>query len=108
MVGFETLNLALAEAGISVACASVDTIDKAEEVAADVTFPVGYGVTKDLADAIGAWWEDRRGLIRPSEFLLGADNTALASSYCDGPLGRRDAADVVKLANLFTQREKGG
>ena len=98
----------MAEAGVSVVCASVDPLDKAAEVGADVTFPVGYGVTNGLADAIGAWWEARRGIIQPSEFILSADNSVLVSSYSDGPLGRMDATDVIKLMNFFTQREKGG
>jgi hypothetical protein len=58
-----------------------------------------------MADALGAWWEDRRGLIQPSEFIVGADGNVIASSYSDGPLGRIDAADVVKLVNLYESRK---
>lgn len=83
-----------------VIAASVDTVDKAGEVAAEVSFPVGYGVTREMADKLGAWWEDRRNIIQPSEFVLGADGKVLASSYSDGPIGRIDAADVVKWINF--------
>ena len=34
--------------------------------------------------------------------MLGPDgNTIMASSYSDGPIGRMDAADIVKLVNFY-------
>ena len=80
--------------------ASVDPIEKAREVAAEVSFPVGYGVTHAMADQLGSWWEDRRSIIQPAEFVLSAEGKVLASSYSDGPIGRIDAADVVKMINF--------
>ncbi len=81
----------------------MDPIDKGREVAADVSFPIGYGVTRAMADQLGAWWEERRSIIQPSEFVVGADGKIIASTYSSGPIGRVDAADVVKLINF---REK--
>jgi hypothetical protein len=89
-----------------VVCASVDPIDKAREVADEVSFPVGYGVTRDVADRLGSWWEERRQIIQPSEFILGADNSVVASSYSDGPLGRMQGEDVVRLVTMYVEREK--
>lgn len=103
MVGFEKLRDELASLGASVFAASVDPVDKAREVASEVSFPIGYGVKREVASALGSWWEDRRSIIQPSEFILGAGGKVLASSYSDGPLGRIDAADVVKWIN---HREK--
>ena len=100
MVGFEKLKGELEALGAKVFAASVDPIDKAREVAAEVSFPVGYGVTREIADKLGSWWEDRRSIIQPSEFVLGADGKVLASSYSDGPIGRIDAADVIKMINF--------
>lgn len=80
--------------------ASIDPIEKAREVAAEVSFPVGYGVTRDIADQLGSWWEERRSIIQPSEFVLSADGKVVASSYSDGPIGRIDAADVVRMINF--------
>jgi hypothetical protein len=54
---------------------------------------------------MGAWWEDRRSIIQPSEFLLGDDAKVVSSSYSDGPLARMDAADVIKLVQLFEKRK---
>ena len=106
MVGFEQNKQALDALGASVVCASVDPVDKAREVANEVSFPVGYGVTRDVANALGSWWEERRQIIQPSEFILGPDDKVLASSYSDGPLGRILGDDVVKLVTFFEQREK--
>ena len=71
-----------------------------------MSFPVGYGVTREIANTLGSWWEDRRQIIQPSEFLLGPDNTVMASSYSDGPLGRMLADDVVGLVTMYVSREK--
>lgn len=100
MVGFEKLKGELDALGAKVFAASVDPIDKAREVAAEVSFPVGYGVTREIADKLGSWWEDRRSIIQPAEFVLGADGKVLVSSYSDGPIGRIDAADVIKMINF--------
>ncbi len=105
MVGFENLKDEFAAIGAKVVAISVDPIDKAKEVAAEVSFPVGYGATRADGDAIGAWWEDRRSIIQPSEFVVGADGKVIVSSYSDGPLGRIDAADVVKLIRFYESRK---
>ena len=100
MVGFEKLKAELEGFGAKVFAASVDPIDKAGEVAAEVSFPVGYGVTREVADKLGSWWEERRSIIQPSEFVIDAGGKVLASSYSDGPIGRIDAADVIKWINF--------
>lgn len=86
--------------GASVFAASIDAIDKAGEVQAEVSFPVGYGVTRATADQLGSWWEERRSIIQPSEFIMDASGKIIASSYSDGPVGRIDAADVIKVINF--------
>ena len=91
--------------GAKVVAASVDPIDKAREVAGEVSFPIGYGVTRDIANTLGAWWEDRRSIIQPSEFIVGTDNKIIVSSYSDGPLGRIEGADVVKLIRFYESRK---
>ena len=91
---------------MKVVASSVDPIDKAQEVADEVNFPIGYGLTKDTADLLGSWWEDRRQIIQPSEFIIDAEsNKIIAASYSDGPLGRIDSADVVKMVNFYGSRK---
>ena len=106
MAGFEKAKADLEAVGAKVVAASIDPLDKAKEVAAELTFPVAYGVTRADADRIGAWWEERRGIIQPSEFVVGADGKVRASSYSSGPIGRVDAADVVKLLNFYERQAK--
>lgn len=97
MAGFEALRAELAALGASVVAASTDPVDKAREAAQSLSFPVCWGVTREQADAIGAWWEERRAIVQPSEFLLDAQGRVVTSTYSAGPIGRVDAADVVKL-----------
>lgn len=80
---------------------SVDTGDKAKEVADGVSFPIAEGVTRDVADALGGWWEGRRGIVQPSEFLMRGDGTIVQSSYSDGPLARTQAEEIITLVNFL-------
>jgi len=106
LVGFAENKAELDALGIKVAAASVDPLDKAKEVADEVNFPVGYGVTKELADTLGSWWEPNRQIIQPTELILNADNKVVASSYSDGPLARTQAADVISLVKIYDSRAK--
>ena len=99
MAGFEKLKAELEAVGAKVFAASVDPIDKAGEVAAELSFPVGYGVTRAVAEQLDSWWEERRSIIQPSEFIMTAEGKIIASSYTDAPVGRIDAADVTKAIN---------
>ncbi|OGA13837.1 MAG: hypothetical protein A3H32_13080 [Betaproteobacteria bacterium RIFCSPLOWO2_02_FULL_63_19] len=97
MAGFEKLKRELEALGAGIFAASVDSADKAGEVAAALSFPVGFGVTREVAEKLDSWWEERRSIIQPSEFLVDSAGKIIASSYSDGPIGRIDAADVIKV-----------
>lgn len=100
MAGFAKLHSELDALGAKVLAASVDPLDKAREVAAGLPFPVAHGVTRAQADQLGAWWEDRRSIIEPSEFVLEASGKVVSSTYSSGPIGRVEASDVIKLINF--------
>ena len=85
--------------------ASVDDTDHASEIASSLSYPVGYGVTCEDANKIDAWWEDRRNIIQPSEFILGADGNVVASTYSSGPVGRILATDAVKIITMYESRK---
>lgn len=104
MAGFEKIKPELDALGVKIVAASVDPIDKAKEVAAELSFPVGFGVTRAMADQLGAWWEERRSIIQPSEFLVAADGKVRASTYSSGPIGRVEPSDVVKLVNFYDKQ----
>lgn len=101
MAGFEKEKPGLDALGVKVIAASVDPIDRAKEVAAELGFPVAWGVTRAQAEQLGAFWEERRGLIQPSEFLVTAEGRIRSATYSSGPIGRVDAADVVKLVAFY-------
>ena len=104
MAAFEKLKPELDKLGVGIAAASTDALDKAQEVARELSYPLGYAVTRQMADTIGAWWEDRRGIIQPSEFLLDASGKVRAATYSSGPIGRIDAPDVIKLVNFYDRQ----
>jgi peroxiredoxin len=106
LAGYEFWKNQLAAAGVRVVAASVDPIDKAREVAGVVSFPVGFGATREIGEQLGAWWEAKRGYIQPAEFIVSPEGKVLASSYSAGPLGRMDAAEVVRMANFLDAQKK--
>lgn len=95
MVGFEARKSELDALDIGIVAASVDSLDDARRVASEVSFPVAYGVTREIADRLGSWWETERKFIQPSEFIIDRDGKIIISSYSAGPLARLLAADAV-------------
>ena len=107
MDGFSRNRAALAEAGVGfILAASVDTGDKAGEVASGLDFPVAEGVTREQARALDAWWEERRSIIQPSEFVLDRKGRVVTSTYSSGPIGRMDAEDAAKLVAFYERRRR--
>jgi peroxiredoxin len=104
LAGFEKARPELDALGVKIVAASVDPLDKAREVAAGLSFPVAWGVTRATADRIGAWWEERRAIVQPAEFVVAADGKVRASTYSSGPIGRIEPADVVKLINFYDKQ----
>jgi peroxiredoxin len=104
--GFSKAKDELDKLGVQVVAASVDDLENAKKIADQNNFPIGYGVTKAMADTLGSWWEERRQIIQPSEFVINAEGKVMVSSYSDGPLGRIDAGDVIKLINFYESQKK--
>ena len=48
-----------------------------------------------MANQIGSWWEDRRDIIQPSEFIMSADGQIKNSTYSCGPIGRIDPESAL-------------
>ena len=61
---------------------------------------------KEIADRLGSYWEDRRGIIQPSEFVVDADGVIKACSYSDGPIGWIDPRDVMKVVTFMEAQKK--
>ena len=106
--GFEERRAAFAEEGASIIAGSVDSQEKTLEVAQRLGFPVAYGMTRADGDKIGAWWEDRRDHIQPSEFVLSRGGKVLMSAYSSSPVGRMDPGELLTLVKLMNaSRAKG-
>lgn len=105
--GYEERRAALEEQSVSVVAASVDSESKALEVAANLGFPVAWGVSREDGEKIGAWWEPVRNCIQPSEFVLGKNGKVIFSNYSNSPVGRMDPEETLVLIKyLNEQREK--
>lgn len=97
MVDFGELKKEFDALGVTIVAASIDVGKNAQVVADETGLTVAGGVTRDDAKALDSWWEDRRSIIQPSEFLLDTSGKVLTSSYSSGPIGRMDAADVIGM-----------
>ena len=75
----------------------MDSREKTQEVAEPLNFPVAYGVTREIGDALGSWWEERRDFIQPSEFVLNRQGKVMFSTYSNSPVGRMDPAETLML-----------
>jgi len=62
---------------------------------------VAYGVTRQQADALGAWWDDRRDFIQPTEFMLTHKGKVMFSTYSNAPVGRMDPAETLTLIKFL-------
>ncbi len=75
-------------------------------MASGLSFPVGWGVDRDLGDAIGAFWDERRDFIQPSEFVINQKGRVLSSTYSSSPIGRVDPGEALVLINFLAQSRK--
>ncbi len=91
---------------MSIVAGSKDDRDKAEEVGAPLPFPVAYGVTREQADTLGAWWDETRDFMQPSEFILNHRGRVIHSTYSSSPVGRTDPAETLVLLNFLESRKK--
>jgi peroxiredoxin len=88
----------LKENDIGVIALSVDAEDKTRDTVEQhgLQFPVAWGLTTADAERIGAAWEGQRNFMQPAQFILNPRNEIMHTAYGEGPLGRIQAADVVK------------
>ena len=92
---------------VDVVALSVDPLDKAKETVdkLQLTFPVVYGLEAPRdADKIGAFWEERRKIIQPANFVLDSNKKVVDASYSIGPIGRIIAADALSHIQFFKRR----
>jgi peroxiredoxin len=93
---------------VNIVALSVDPLDKAKETVdkLQLTFPVAYEleVPRD-AEKIGAFWNERRRIIQPANFVLDSDKKVVDASYSVGPIGRIVAADALSHIQFFKRQK---
>ena len=62
--------------------------------------------SKPTSDQLGCWWEDRRQLIQPSNFVLNGSGKVLSATYSTGPIGRLEAADAIRFIEFQEKQKK--
>lgn len=106
MAAFEEKKQALADLGVKIFAASVDSEEHTAEVAqSGISFPLGHGVSRENGNALGSWWEEKRDFIQPSEFIFRRDGKIIQSSYSSGPLARTLPEDVISLLGFIISKQ---
>ena len=104
MAAFERAQDKLREEGISVVVASTDPIEKAKETVSEqsLTLPVGYGLpVTETAATLGAFYEERRGFLQATGFVIKPDKTIAVAQYSSGPIGRLVWQDILGLVQFY-------
>jgi peroxiredoxin len=105
LAAFERATEKLRDEGIAVVAASTDPEERASETVRelDLSFPVGHGLPlKETAATLGAFYEERRGILQATGFVVKPDGTIAVSQYSSGPIGRLVWQDIL----AFVQHAK--
>ena len=97
------------EEGLRLIAASTDPIDKATETVKEhaLGFPVGYALPlKETAATLGAFYEQKRGILQATGFVIKPDWTIAVSQYSSGPIGRLVWQDVLGLVQFYKKQAK--
>jgi peroxiredoxin len=109
LAAFERAQDKLRYAGISVVAASTDPLEKAKETVSEhsLALPVGYGVPlEETAATFGAFYEERRGVLQATGFVVKPDKTIAVAQYSSGPIGRLVWQDILGLVQFYKKQAK--
>jgi len=97
------------EESIRVIAASTDPLDKASAAVKEhaLGFPVGYALpVKETAATLGAFYEEKRGFLQATGFVVKPDRTIAVSQFSSGPIGRLVWQDVLGLVQFYKKQTK--
>ena len=60
-------------------------------------------MTRADGDSVGAWWEERRDHIQPSEFVLTQSGQVVFDTYSNSPVGRMDPEETLTLIKYLNE-----
>jgi peroxiredoxin len=109
LAAFEKARPKLEEDNIHVVAASTDPLDKAAETvkAHALGFPVGYALPlEETAATLGAFYEEKRGFLQATGFVIKPDRTIAVAQYSSGPIGRLVWQDVLGLVQFYKKQAK--
>lgn len=84
----------------------MDSLEHAKDVAEPLNFPVAYGVTREIGNQLGSWWDERRNFIQPSEFVLNTQGKVMFSAYSNAPVGRMDPEETLTLIRYLNSLKR--
>ena len=61
-------------------------------------------MTREQGNSVGAWWDNTRRIIQPSEFIIKQDGSVVSSTYSSGPIGRVEPKDTEELLSIYATR----
>jgi peroxiredoxin len=91
---------------IRVIGASVDSLEDARKIAEQrkLTFPLAYKLNaRNFAAKTGAFFDEGKGYIHATGFILRPDGKIENAVYSTGPIGRLTAADTLTLVDYRTK-----
>jgi hypothetical protein len=69
--------------------------------------PIGYGLPlKDTAAALGAFYEEKRGVLHATGFVVRPDRMIAVAQYSSGPIGRLVWQDVLGLVQHYKKQAR--
>ena len=92
---------------MTVAAASVDRLEDARKTVEThgLTYPLGYGLNvRDVAAATGAFFEEKRGILHATSYVVAPDRTVANAAYSSGPVGRLMARDCTGLIDFRSKK----
>jgi peroxiredoxin len=107
LAAFQRATDKLTDEGIRVIAASTDPLDKARETVTEhaLGYPVGHGLPlKETAAALGAFYEERRGVLQSTGYVIRPDGTIAVAQYSSGPIGRLVWQDVLGLVQHYKKQ----
>jgi len=89
--------------------ASTDPQEKTAETVAELglSMPVGYGLpVRETAATLGAFFEEGRGFLHATGFVVKPDRTIAVAQYSTGPIGRLVWQDVLDLVQHYKKQAR--
>ena len=109
MAAFDRAQDKLQAEDIRAVAASTDPLEKAKETVTEhsLTLPVGYGLRlKETAATLGAFYEEKRGFLQATGFVIKPDKTIAVAQYSSGPIGRLVWQDILGLIQFYKKQAK--